>query len=368
MVKSIWKLFVLFFIGFILLSACQSKETTTSLPQKSEAPVIKEVKMEGQSSKGFIENIDWVSESEILTVKKEENQTALYIYDVFEGSSRKIYETSSYVLSAVSPDKEKIIIHSAPTTYSAELSIIDLNGTILFQDEIPSYELTYSWSKYDESRLLITSFAEDWSFQVFLLDLQSKTMDLLQIDQPFLHWRSDVEVLFQDWNEEDISVSAPLVSKNILDNEEQLVVESSIHFNVFNKQILAVVPTNEEDRFTYQFITQDGKVDSHFEVSLLSRYSDWLIPYYDMIEDKDQLLTFVANEPGVFDTYNGTFSLRSWNAKTGEETILYKELPLEPIKCSPTGTYCLYGNQLEKIIDLKNTTIIQLVKEEGANM
>ena len=368
MVKGTGKLFVLFFIGFILLSACQSEETTTSLPQKKEAPIKNEVKMDGQPSIGFIENIDWVSESEILTVKQEENHTALYLYDVFEGSSKKIYETSSYVLSAVSPNREKIIIHSAPTTYSAELSIIDLDGTILFQDEIPSYELTFSWSKFDENQLLVTSFAEDWSFQVFVLDLQSKSMNVLEIEQPFLQWRSDVAVLFQDWNEEDISVSAPLISKNILDNDESMVVETSIHFNVFNKHVLAVVPTDEEEKFTYQFITDEGKVDSHFKVNLLSRYSDWLIPYYDMIEDKNQLLTFVANEPGVFDTYNGTFSLKSWNAKTGEKTILFEELPLEPIKCSPTGSYCLYGNQLEKIIDLKSSTIIQLVKEEGANM
>jgi hypothetical protein len=115
----------------------------------------------------------------------------------------------------------------------------------------------------------------------------------------------------------------------------------------------------------YQFIKENGEVLSQFQMSLLSRYSDWFIPFYDMIEEKDELITFQANEAGSFDTYSGTFSLKKWNVLKGSEDTLFEELPLEPVQCSPQGSYCLYGNQLEKVINMKKPAIIQLVKEEG---
>jgi hypothetical protein len=33
----------------------------------------------------------------------------------------------------------------------------------------------------------------------------------------------------------------------------------------------------------------------------------------------------------------------------------------EPLDCAPEGTYCLYGYQLEKLIDLQEKQILDLV-------
>ncbi|MHA7137318.1 hypothetical protein ACRTEV_08575 [Rossellomorea arthrocnemi] len=360
---------LLFFLLSILwLSACQTEQTQTSPPVK-EKTENKEVVAGILAQDSFVENIGWLSDSEILSVQNDDDLSSLYIYNLYDGSNKKIYGIpSSFVSASISPDKKKILIHSAPASYSARVTIIDRAGEVLFQEDIPSYELTHSWNQFNDNALLMTSFSEDWSFQVFHIDVEEGTMDSIEVEQPFVQWQSKSSILFQDWNKEGISVAAPLISQNIQGGGKEIIVDTSVHFNQFKDSLLSIFSREEEGPFAYQFITANGKIQSEFTVDLLSRYSDWLIPHYDMIEGKGQLITFVANEQGSFDTYSGTFSLEKWDTVSGGENVLFEDLPLEPIQCSPNGDYCLYGNQLEKVIDLTDSTIIQLLKEEGADL
>ncbi|XXM73752.1 hypothetical protein ACQ0QQ_07645 [Lysinibacillus sphaericus] len=361
--------FRLLLISLFLLAGCQSKITDTPQPDEQNPQKHELLKVNGNiiPSERFIENIDWLSNREILTVSNENGAASLYITDIFKGGSEKLYEIpSSYVQSMVSPDRSRILIHSASATYSAMITIIDLSGKEIYKGEIPSSELSYVWNAFNTDKLLITSFAEDWSFDVFELDLNSPELRLLDVEQPFLKWNSEVSVLYQDWNNDEISISAPLVSQNILDGKKETIDTKSVHFERFPRFLLSVHAKEEkDDEFIYQFINENGEVLSEFQSALLSRYSDWFIPFYDMIDDKDELITFKANEAGSFDTYSGTFSLGKWDVMGGSEETLMPDLAAEPIQCSPNGSLCLYGNQLEKIIDIDDASIIELVKEEG---
>ncbi len=366
--KKIGATMLVLLICMLGLAACQAGETSSSPSTKVQAEP-KEIKANILPTDGFIENVGWLSNSEILSVKNGDDATSFYNYNVYDGSKEKIYEIpSSYVSASISPDREKILIQSAPSSYSAQVTIIDQSGGVLFQENVPSYELTYSWNHFNENTLLMTSFGEDWSFQVFQINIEENTMDPIEVDQPFVQWQSESSVLFQEWDAAEVSVSAPLIAQNIFNDKKEMVVDASIHFNQFNDTLLSIFSREEEGTFTYQFITSNGEVQSEFTVELLSRYSDWLVPYYDMIEGGNQLITFVANEPGSFDTYSGTFSLQKWDTASGKESVLLEDLPLEPIQCQQNGESCLYGNQLEKVINLKKSTIVQLLKEEGADM
>ena len=367
MKKKKSSLIMLMMLCILWLAACQSAETQNSPSEKVNA-VKKEVQANHLPADGFIENVGWLSNSDILTVRDEGDVTSFYSYNLYDGRSEKIYEVnSSYVSASISPDMKKIFIHSSPVSYSAQVTIIDETGEVQFQKDVPSYDLTHSWNRFNEDVLLMTSFSEDWSFQVYEINLEKKTMDAIEVEQPFVQWQSKSSILFQDWSSDELSVSAPLISQNILDNEKEMIVEDSVHFNQFDDSLLSVHSGEDKGPFTYQFIHPNGEIQSEFTVELLSRYSDWLIPYYDMIEKDARLITFVANEPGSFDTYTGTFSLKSWDTVSGKEKVLFEELPLEPIQCSPDGESCLYGNQLEKVIDLKEPNIVQLFNKEGAD-
>jgi hypothetical protein len=353
-------------ISLLLLQACQSQTIKPAEEETRQNKPEKIIKESSISSKTFKENIDWISDSEVLTVKEKEGSAALYITDVFTGESEKIYDIpASYVHSMVSPDRDKILIHSAPATYTAMITLVDLTGKELYKEDIPSYELSYEWNRFDTNKLLITSFAEDWSFDVYELDLNASELKVIDVEQPFLKWNSDVSVLYQDWDKDELSVSAPLVSKNLLDGKKEIIDSSSIHFEQFPGFLLSVHAGEEAvPAFSYQFISDTGEVLAQYEADLLSRYSDWFIPYYDMIDKREELITFQANNTGSFDTYSGTFSLKRWNVPEGSTKTLFEDLPLDPIQCSPQGLYCLYGKQLEKVINLNNPSIIQLLKEE----
>jgi hypothetical protein len=359
----------LFLICLILLAGCQSKVADTPRPVEQNQGKQEQLEVNGSGipSETFVENIDWLSDREILTVKNENGAAALYRTDIFKGVSEKIFDIPyDYVHSVISPDKSKILIHSAPAAYSAVITIIDLRGKEIYRGEIPSSELTYVWNPFNTEKLLITSFAEDWSFEVYELDLNSPEMRSLDVEEPFLKWNSEVSVLYQDWNSDEISISAPLVSQNILDGKKETIDPASVHFESFPHFLLSVHGKEQkDDGFIYQFINEHGEILSEFQAALLSRYSDWFIPFYDMIEDKDELITFKANEAGSLDTYSGTFSLERWDVTEGSEETLIPDLAAEPLQCSPDGSHCLYGNQLEKIITIDDASIIELVKEEG---
>ncbi|MCA1054819.1 hypothetical protein LCM10_07445 [Rossellomorea aquimaris] len=364
-----YNLIVCFFFAVIMITACQSQDAKT--PPSSVAsqpkPVFHQIKTHILQSESFKENIDWLSDTEILTVKDENGSTALYITDLVDGTSKKIYELSApYVQSIVSPDRDKILIHSAPSTYSALITIIDRNGKEIVREEVPSYEMSVEWNAFNTDKLLITSFAEDWSYEVNELDLTDTEMEAIEIEQPFFKWNSEVSVLYQDWNDEELSVSAPLVSENLLDRKRQIIDPWSIHFNRFREFLLSVHESGEaDDSFSFQLFNEEGEVLSQFNMILLSRYSDWFIPYYDMIEEKKELIIFKANDNGSFDSYSGAFSLVKWDVIKGNESIVYEDLPLEEIQCSPQGDYCLYGNRLEKVINMREPVVLQLIQEEG---
>jgi hypothetical protein len=363
------KLLLLFICACLyLLVGCQNEKQNASPP--SEAPPEKEEQLEfikpnTIDSAGFIENVGWVNTSEIMTVREEDGNTAIYIHNLHNQKEEKIYEvTTPYVQAVLSPDKEKVFIHTAPLTYSANITIIDLKGNELFQQEIPSYELYYSWNSFNSNFLVIASFAEDWSFEVFTVDIEKKQMDKMDVAEPFLQWKAENAVIYQSWNTMDISFTAPLIAQNIFNGETETIVEESMHFKQFRNNLLSIEIENENDNlFSYKFISENGKIQSSFKLPLLSRYSDWLVPYYDMIEGEDTFLTFVAGAGGTVDSYDGNFSLRTWNLKTGKEEILLEDLSNEPLQCSKDGAYCLYGMQLEKVIDITKKKTITLLEE-----
>lgn len=70
---------LLFFLLSILwLSACQTEQTQTSPPVK-EKTENKEVVAGILAQDSFVENIGWLSDSEILSVQNDDDLSSLYI-------------------------------------------------------------------------------------------------------------------------------------------------------------------------------------------------------------------------------------------------------------------------------------------------
>jgi hypothetical protein len=129
--------------------------------------------------------------------------------------------------------------------------------------------------------------------------------------------------------------------------------------------LLVTVSVNEQDQSmaNYSFFDKEMKKLFTFSIPQLTNYSDWLVPFYDYNEQKGQFFTFSPVTSGEADSYTEGFQLLAYNPKNGSSSLIMDGLENEPIHLSPTGDALLYGNQFEKIIDIKAKKIYELIKE-----
>lgn len=373
--KSKYPIFlILRLIFFILiLSACteneQVKQKVPANNEKPKSPVTalgKEWKLPMSIPEGeFYKFIGWLSGNQVLYVINLEQTSSVYQYNLLTGKSEFIYKSNYPIVNAqISPSKKSILIHASPSSYEGSVTIIDTKGTEQFKKSFASYELLFEWNPFNESKILVSKFAEDWSFQVLLLNLQNSTTTELELSQPFLKWKEKSEVAFINWDENNPTLFAPLMVKNLGNETEKKLASSVVDFSVF-RDLLMTVSVNEQDQSiaSYSFFDKKMKNLFTFTIPQLTKYSDWLVPFFDYNEQKGQFITLSPLTSGEADSYIDGFQLLSYNPKKGSSNLIMEGLENEPINISPNGDALLYGNQLEKIIDLESKKVYELIKE-----
>lgn len=362
---------MIFFI--LILSACteneQVKQKVPANNEKPKSPVTalgEEWKLPMSIPEGeFYKFIGWLSGNQVLYVINLEQTSSVYQYNLLTGKSEFIYKSDYPIVNAqISPSKKSILIHASPSSYEGSVTIIDTKGTEQFKKSFTSYELLFEWNPFNESEILVSKFAEDWSFQVLLLNLQSSTTTELELSQPFLKWKEKSEVAFINWDENNPTLFAPLMVKNLGNKTEKKLASSVVDFSVF-RDLLMTVSVNEQDQSiaSYSFFDKKMKNLFTFTIPQLTKYSDWLVPFYDYNEQKGQFITLSPLTSGEADSYIDGFQLLTYNPKKGSSNLIMEGLENEPINISPNGDALLYGNQLEKIIDLESKKVYELIKE-----
>ena len=74
---------------------------------------------------------------------------------------------------------------------------------------------------------------------------------------------------------------------------------------------------------TYHFYDQELNPTGSFKTPVLTRFSDWLIPYYDYNEKKKTFIAFQPLQNGEVNTYNQGFRLVKYEWDHNEEEIYY---------------------------------------------
>ncbi|MBT2726541.1 hypothetical protein J7E63_06290 [Bacillus sp. ISL-75] len=313
----------------------------------------------------FYKFVGWLSGTQVLYITNLEQTSSVYQYNLLTGKSELIYKSEYPIVNVqISPSKKRMLIHTSPSSYEGVVTIIDIKGKEQLKKSFASYELAFEWNPYKESEILITKFNEDWSFQVLLLDLNKSNTTELTLPQPFIKWKGENEVAFINWDENNPSLFAPLIDRSLENGMEKTLFSSAIDFSEF-RNLLVTVSVNEQDQSmaNYSFFDKEMKKLFTFSIPQLTNYSDWLVPFYDYNEQKGQFFTFSPVTSGEADSYTEGFQLLAYNPKNGSSSIIMDGLENEPILLSPTGDALLYGNQFEKIIDIKAKKIYELIKE-----
>ncbi|ETI67045.1 YqgU-like beta propeller domain-containing protein [Neobacillus vireti] len=365
-------IFILVFLT-LLLGACTSKEQPKpKIPVKNEQPrstlsVGSEWKLPISVPEGEFDRLGgWLSEDEIVYITNLEQTSNVFRYHLQTGKSELIYKTEHPIVNVqISPSKKYILIHSSPSSYEGLITIIDTKGTEKIRESIPSYELAFEWNPYNEEQVLVSTFNEDWTFQIALLDMNKLKMTELSIPQPFIRWMDERKIAFLDWDEDNPTLFAPLIVRDLEKGFEQTLFNQVLQFTTFHGKLMTVT-VNEQDRTNavYSFFDKDLKEYFSFSQPQLTKFSDWLVPFYDYNEHKKQFISFMPVKSGEADSYSAGFELMLYNLKKGSHpTLIMAGMENEPISFSPSGEALLYGNRFEKIIDLNAKKIYELIKK-----
>lgn len=316
------------------------------------------------SQEEFYKSAGWLNDREILFISnKGESQSLLYSFNLVTGNAKLLYDSAEPIISAIpSPNRKKVLIHSGASSEGI-LTIIDTSGEELFTKRIESFELTFEWNPFDENLLVISSFTEEWEFTTYLLDLSDENLKQLHLPEPFIRWISKDTVVYQDWNENGLSFQAPLNSFSFKTKETEKIFENVYQFDS-TSEYLVTVHVNEEDKpgwGLYSFSKNGVYSIASLEAPLLTSFSGWVVPFYDLMDSGKDFIYLRAKEQGEADLYDGGFDLMRFDLVEKKEEMIFSQLANEPLSCSPSGELCLYGFQLEKVLNIKTMEIIELV-------
>ena len=307
----------------------------------------------------------WLDDHQVLYITDLEQTSNVYRYNLLTGKSVLLYKSNAPIVTVkISPSKKYLLVQTSPSTYQVVLTIINLKGKEILKNSFSSFDLTIDWNPYDESKLLVSKFNEDWTFKMMLIDLEKKKSTDISLPQPFNKWLGKKEIAFLNWNENNSSLFAPLLVKKVGEEQQKTLFPSVYQFSAFH-EVLMTITVNEKNqtRAIYSFYNQKMKPIYSFSIPQLTKFSDWMVPFYDYNESSGQFITLKPLKSEAVDTYSDGFELVSYNLKKRSTKLILNGLKNEPLSFSPLGDVCLYGSQLEKIIDLKTKKIYSLIKE-----
>lgn len=312
----------------------------------------------------FYKSAGWLSDSEILYItNKGESTSLLYSYNLGTGKASLLFRSEQPIITAVpSPEKTKVMIQRAASEEGI-LTVIDLSGKELYSTSIQSYELTFEWNPFDENLLVVSAFTEDWDFNSYLLNLRDNNLKEIKLPEPFVRWISADVLVYQEWDEDGISLNAPLRTFSLKENKAETLLEDIYQFDSQGRYLLTIKVNEEESEESglYAFFMNGDKSVGSIEAPLLTSFSGWVVPFYDLMENGKNFIYLQATEQGEADLYNEGFELRRYHLETGNEEVIFTEMANEPLSCSPSGEMCLYGFQFDKVLNIETNEIIELV-------
>ena len=336
-----------------LLVSCENQ---SSMGDEIELPLVEdEVEVEVDlfetlklESAKFHFVVDWLSDTEIVFVEKEESVYNLNTFNVNTGEIDTLYSESMIITDAIiHPTKELILLHTSSNSTSANVKILSLEGVVIDEISIASSELSIEWNDLNPDLILLTAFYPDWTYDVLVYNGKEKEINTISLEDPFPKWLGQ-QIVSVHIPEHPLEGGSLHLYDWALETSEPLPYEDIVHFKTYGNSLLIVGIENGEAE--YQLIGQDGTILNTWTFPAVSNYSEWVFPDLTWIDNKT-IITLATKSGGELDELREPFMLVKIEA--GEEVVISNESKLTSLKCSPDGEKCLTGNSSEKLIDVE---------------
>lgn len=352
---------------FLLLTACEPAEDlqdhANKNPDLQEKISVEKLSLNAQDVNDMEAIYGWLSADTILYSKKlkDGDVSQLMTWNLTSNEHKVFYNPTAPISTvSISPSKSYVLV-STTFKEKVQTNILDANGNPVYSVSLSAYDVTYEWNVYQEGVLFLSTFFEDWTYNSYIVNTEKQTTKMIDHPEPFAQWDSAQGMLFLDWQKGESKLTAPLVRKDLNKEKMDTIMLNVVHFKKM-KQTLLTIQANTENfnQATYEFLNEKYEPISTFSVPHLNGYSDWKIPAYDFNEQKGDFFTFVPEKSINADQYDGKFTLIKFNWKTNKKEEILDNIKNEPLSCSSDGSLCLYGNRLDKMIDVKNRKIVRI--------
>lgn len=373
------RVFFIVTIVLCMLSGCQSPPTPKEV---SNAPLLlsnhakpkpfnplilqnESFEMLSIPAEHFSTVAEWLNDETILYIANEGTGSKVLSFHLMTGDTDVFFESVDSIIS-VTANKEfdLFLVRSAPSYTEGKLSVLSKTGDMMAEwDFDNSIDLVTSWDPFNGNKLMVSSFKEDWSYDTFLLDVETKNMVKKEVDDPFVQWLSEERLGYINWNEEMPLLEAPLFTYDFTTGEAGEFLDKVVTFQSYQDLLLTVGDIKDGQTGVYSFhrLPDLEKVHS-YEVPLLTMYSNYFIPYYAYVNSAEKFYTFEPKSGGSVDVYSDGFQFVLFDISDGTKKVVYEDIENKPIRFSPSGLLCLYGYQLEQILIPSKGETLDLVE------
>ncbi len=268
--------------------------------------------------------VGWMNDNQIVYIVNLEQTSDVFQYNLLTGKNDLLFHSDAPIAAVqISPSKKYLLIQSAPSTFQGMVTIIDTKGTELFKHSFAAFELAFEWNPYSESSIFVSKFNEDWTYQMFLIDLNHSKLSEVTLPQPFLKWVDKNEIAYLNWDINNPSLFAPLVVKNLEDKQEKEIFPSISQFSAFQNLLMTItVDEKDQSKAIYSFYNKELKRIFTFSIPQLTNYSNWLVPFNDYSERRNLFITFKPLKSGEADSYSDGFELVSYAFTNGKKQLM----------------------------------------------
>jgi len=361
----VYILVLLFLVGCAqkpvkIVDQTKNKDPSSDVVEDAKTDVI--IKKMSLNPASFQYIADWLTDSKIVFVEKVEASYDVKTFDIVTGSIDTIYSEDTIIADVlIHPTKKKILLHTTNDTSSAVVKIVSLQGKVLDEIEIASTELAIEWNQLDHNLVLLTAFYEDWSYDVFLYNGTAGEFDMISMEDPFPKWVGNQKIAII--HNEDLSVEGAdlLIYDTVTKETELSALGKVIYFDTYEDSILTAQVSDDENAL-FTLSEETGTVLSSWKMPVASNFDEWVIPDISWLS-QSELVTLTLSKAEMLDGVDeSSYELVIINGSKID--VLAKDVPVGPLRCSPDKGKCLYGQNKESLIDLKNKNIVDWLESK----
>lgn len=310
---------------------------------------------------------EWYDENTVIYSVGEKEMASLYLHNLLSGKRDLFYQTNEFIAKIQANANHSLFaVQTLEQSGDSHIRILDKIGKEIFSWDNKIEDLQFMWNPYEPDELVITEFLSYMDFHLLKVNVRTKDVAKISVNNPFVQWTNRNELGFLNWDQNEPSLDAPLLIFNLKTLEEEEWLEHCIMLFTLKDVVITVSLDNGDlNKALYTFYeSKTRKKLTETYIPIINTFSEaWWIPSFDFNENKKIFYYMKPKRAGDISEYNEGYELTALSIEDQEEEVLMTIPNNYPIKLSPDGRLCLIGQQLEQVINISNGQLSNLISD-----